>query len=210
MAWLILVVEVIHRIDEADTEEQAPVTIDGRPGEPRIFAGRDPVGQSAARRRLGRPRRLLAVEEHGPDGLLALDRHQLALAGRLGQRGEQAVAAPLDAGEEGSLLPELLPGPAGERMIVALGAFELDAEEGARDGGGEVLWLRLLGREERQRVRLPRLVEDRLRDLRVGGDRCGKQFADETVVADVAPDSLPQPGLEAGLEVLCLATDRRL
>ena len=62
-------------------------------------------------------------------------------------------------GEEGGQAPELLALPAGERVVVALGAFEPDAEERPRGAGGEVLGLGVLGDVVGQRRRLGRGIE---------------------------------------------------
>src|SRR5204862_7048673 len=84
------------------------------------------------------------------------------------------------AAEEGRQLPELLAGPvAAGAVVVALGALQLDAQEQAGGGGGQVLRLALVG-----------LVEG----AGLGG--AGQDAADDLVEGDVGAQLLPPPGLE--------------
>ena len=91
-----------------------------------------------------------------------------------------------DVGEERRVLPELVARPFGEGVVVALGALEVDPEEQSRGAAGQVLRLRLVGRQEHgSRPRPARTLRD--------------EVADEPVVADVRPEAVLQPLLELRL-----------
>ena len=59
---------------------------------------------------------------------------------------EVALLLPLDSGEEGGVAPELLAFPVAERVVVALGALDLDAEEQAGGGAARFSGLSSLAR----------------------------------------------------------------
>src|SRR5262249_6576771 len=128
---------------------------------------------------------------------------QAAPVCRLGQ-GREQTAALADAGEKRRLLPELLLGPAGKGVVVALGTLQADPEEGAAHGGGEVLRASTLAGDEGQRVGPLGRTQDRLA-LFAGRDWDGEEVAHQAVVARAGAEALDEPVLEAGLEQRGLA-----
>src|SRR4029079_16413299 len=103
----------------------------------------------------------------------------------------------LNARKERSEAPELLLLPVGERMVVALGAFDAHAEEDARGAGGEILRLVFLGRVERQRARP--VVHREPGQRTVVADRMRQEIARQAVVTSAARQLLAQPILEVAL-----------
>ena len=120
---------------------------------------------------------------------------------RAGQRHGRGGALRLQAGEERRIAPELFTGPRGERVVVALGAFEPETQEQPGRARREVLSLHFLGEIERQGRRLlvraprPGTTGVGCRE-RVGNDGDGQQFAYDLIIADIRGDLLAEPGLE--------------
>ncbi len=200
MARLVLVAEVVHRLDDADAEEVRPQAIDGGASEERIVRRGHPVGQRVAGAGLVAPQRLLAVEKAGLGDALGAGDGQFAAVGDLAQRRVNAVLAlRSDAAEESGLAPELLARPFAERVIVALGAFQADAEEQPGRARRQVLRLALLGLVKRQRRRLAAagvVVHVALIHLHRHGD----EIAHHAIVGDVVGELLAQPALDVGAE----------
>src|SRR5262249_5481416 len=120
-------------------------------GEIRVVLRRDPLGQHLARVAEGAPLRLVAIEELRFHDLVDLGDYDLAagyevhlLLLLLGRRLSEAVLGGIEGGE----FPELLARPLRERVLVALGTLDLDAQEDAGRGAGEVLGLALVDNEE--------------------------------------------------------------
>jgi hypothetical protein len=116
---------------DADAEKVLPQVIDRGPREVGILGRSHPVGEDHAGLHAGLPLGLDAVDELGLGGLVRFGDGDLARVGV-----EALATARLDAGEEGRVFPELVLGPLGERVLMALGTGELDAEEDARGVAG--------------------------------------------------------------------------
>src|SRR5260221_14437937 len=136
MARLVLFVEVVRRIDDADAKHLRPNAIDGGAGEKRVIAGGHPFGESDAGAGLEIPARLFLIEEGGLHDLFRVGNRDLAAVEHLTQRLIEVLRpGTFDAGEKRRRGPELLAAPLGERVIVALGAFDVNPQKYASGGG---------------------------------------------------------------------------
>ena len=204
MAGRVVGAEVVDRVDQAGAEEEGPDPVGRGPGEVGIVASDDPVGQDSPGRRLRPPGGLGVVEKPRGDHLRAAGDRQLATIGDLAPLEYLAVLLlrPLDPGEERGQGPELFALPRGERMVVALGALDPEAQESPRRAGGEVLRLGVVRRVERQR-RWPDLLAV---GQRAGGpsfaERGRQDLADHCVVWGPFGELAAEPGVQAGGEVL--------
>ena len=201
---LVLVVEVIDWLDDAQAEKVRPHAVGSRPREVGIVRGSHPVGEGDARADLVLPARLAAVEEVGLDNALGAGDGHLAAVEDLADGAVEALSArPLEAGVEGGQAPELLALPARERVVVALGALQPRPEEQPRRRGRQVLRLALAGHVEgdRRGVVLVLHVLVSLHCVLAGAERQRDEPANDLVVADILLELLPQPQLEARLKI---------
>ncbi len=141
VARLVLVVEIVDRIDQSDAEHEAPEPVHGRAGEERVVRGRQPPGERDPRAFLELPLGFLVVQECGRDGAIPPGDREFAPIEYL----SEPAALLLDSGVERGQTPELVASPPRERVIVALGAFQLHAHEEPRGGRGEILRFALFG-----------------------------------------------------------------
>src|SRR5581483_9463217 len=118
MTWLIVVVQIVDRLDEPDAKDQSPEPIGDGPGEKWIRRTCQPLGEGDARTLLVLPFGFTVVKEGDWHRLAGVWNHQLAATGHFPDAA--ACAGSLDAGEEGGHAPELVAAPLGKRMIVAL------------------------------------------------------------------------------------------
>src|SRR5262249_11204117 len=138
MARRVLIGWLVDGVDDAEAEEVSPEMVDRGTGKVGIVGRGHPVRQGDARVGVLGELRLLAVEElclHNALGAADLDLADIEVV--LG--GDEALALlaeGCDAGEEGGVLPELLPRILVERVIVTLRTFELEAQEQAGRGRG--------------------------------------------------------------------------
>ena len=98
--------------------------------------------------------------------------------------------------EERGQRPELLARPVRKRMIVALGALHLHAQENARRAGRDLLALLLVGLKEGRRAGHEAARGRRRSGCMAASDRRGQQLADQPVVRHVDREPQPQPGFE--------------
>src|SRR5207245_1621351 len=111
-----------------------------------VFGGGHPVGERHPRVDLVLELRLRAVQEARLHDAVRSGNRDLALVAAFAVGADEtSLFAPLNAGKEGGITPELVPLPVGKRVVVALGALQPDAEEGPRRAGREVLRLEFLG-----------------------------------------------------------------
>src|SRR5262249_36555394 len=129
--------EVVHRMYEAAGEEVEPHPVGERAGEVRVVLRRQPLDEGGACGGLAGGERL-AVEEGGRDAAPRVPERRL----RDGDRGAarpvgDAVEVAGRGAEERRDAPVLLLRPRAVRVVVTLGALELDPhEEGGRGAGG--------------------------------------------------------------------------
>src|SRR5262249_46264601 len=122
VARRVLLAQVIDGFDNADAEKVCPESVGGGTSEVGILRVGHPVSERSSRGPAG-SLGLLAVEESRFDDFIAareLDLHQIPwpAAGHIG--------------EEGSIFPKLFADPIRLRMVVTLGAFQLDAKKQPR------------------------------------------------------------------------------
>src|ERR1700677_5082846 len=129
---------IINRINNAEAEEMGPYAVGPGLSEIRILGGHEPIGQDIPAIDLVLPDGGLAVEEFGLNDLVGARDIDFPAVGQLDRwlRLFQLRLAIdlLYAGEEGRIFPELILGPLGEWMVMALCAFEANAEKNARGG----------------------------------------------------------------------------
>ncbi len=125
--------QVVGRVGDPLAEELGPGPVGHRPGEERVAWGRHPVGE------LGPG----VLRPGGPDDLAAEDLGLGRLAGPevlelavgvdldqgLGHHPHARAAGPLNLGEGGGQAEVVVLGPDVERVVVALGAADPEAEE---------------------------------------------------------------------------------
>jgi hypothetical protein len=127
-----------------------PDAVDRRPGEVRVPRVDDPRGELLARGALAGLQ--LGPEGHARrdgDGLLGLGVEGLEDAVAVVDAGEVGA----DAAEEGGQAAEVVLLPGLERVVVALGAVEPDAQEGPGHAGGDALGIGAFGLSSRVTVR---------------------------------------------------------
>ena len=136
----------------------------------------------------------VAGQQLGAEGHARLDRD--GLLGLAVEGLERALAVVdaaevgVDAAEEGGQAAEVVLLPGLERVVVALGAVEPDAEERPGDPGGEALGIGALGL-------LVAGDGDEVRRRVVGPEApVGDQVADDRVVAAALQDRVAEPGDE--------------
>ena len=154
---------VVDRLVEAFADQFGPDAVDQRLGEPGVGRRGHPVGQDRPALQVGLTGLVFAPGDEEPrlhaltlgggvfevghevfdgaDPVAADAPPPTGIIDRHDGKATGAAAADLanrDAGKEGRQLVELFALPAVGRMIVALGALDLDAEEHARDLGRRV------------------------------------------------------------------------
>lgn len=130
---------VVDGVDDADAEEMGPEAIGPGAGEVRVGRRGDPLRQRVPAFRVVLPVRRLAIEEAGLDDLVGAWNLQLTAPSRIGDlpgrlagcrhRIVRQAVRNLNGREERGEFPELLAGPPGKRMIVALGTLKTNAQE---------------------------------------------------------------------------------
>ena len=136
MARRIVLAHVVGRLDQAGAEEVSPELVDGGPGEVGIVGRGDPLGQ-------GRPRAAARLQLRSDAGYEPSLNHLLRA-----RNGELlAIRFPLrtQVSEERGEFPELLAGPMRRRMVVALGALQLETQEEPGSASRQVLRLLFVG-----------------------------------------------------------------
>ena len=109
MAGLVVVLEVVERLDDAGAEEVGPEAIDDGLRELVVIGAGDPFRQRGAGIDVGLPLRFLAVEEQGLGDAVGAGDGQLAAIGQLADLDQESFLGPsLDAGEERGHVPELV------------------------------------------------------------------------------------------------------
>ena len=153
-----LALEVIHRFDQAHAEETSPDAVDDRPGEIRVVGRGHPLGQNLAGVGPRPPGRRRTVQVGRLDDLLRPGNRQLP--DRFGIASRAASSPPFSgasggiAAKKAARLQNCSRFQLGERVIVALGTLEADAQENARHARGDVLGLAFLGRIVGRRRRI--------------------------------------------------------
>src|SRR5262245_42252419 len=165
--------------------------IHGGLGEVTVGGRRNPIGQHVARQVLVLPFRLLAVDE------LCLGR--LVCAGNfdLANIGVNLLSLRVNphclwrTREERGEFPKLLARPLGKGMFVTLSAFQLNAQEYARHGGGQIFRFVFIDCIEGAGITARAWVVHV-----VWSDAKRDQLVDDLVIADVLFKTLAKPGLE--------------
>ncbi|HEX4129681.1 MAG TPA: PQQ-binding-like beta-propeller repeat protein [Pirellulales bacterium] len=143
----------VERFDDPAPEHVRPKAIRRRTCEVAVLGRREPLGQRLAWPRLQGPGRRAAVEKHRLRRLTGVGHGQLTPLDCLGSGQHRVVGPqPSDTGIKGGELPELLLLPIGERMIMALRAIEVHAQEHPRGRCRQVLGFQFVGLEEGHRV----------------------------------------------------------
>ena len=186
-------IEIVDWMDEAAAEKMVPQAIHGGTREIGIVGAGDPTCEQLALGAAAGPVGLRAVEKAWLDDNLRF-RNQNRVRAARGSFDGRGVARHRRAIEERRQRPELAARPVRERMIVALSALHLHAEENPRRAGRDLLGLRLVGLKEGDgagnAARHVRRVGLR------GIDRRGQQLVDHAIVRHVNREAQPQPGLE--------------
>src|SRR5205823_5754779 len=130
----------VERLDQTGAEEIGPDAVDCVASEVRIVRRCHPFGERGPCACVLFPRWLPAIEESGLDHFLGAGHRDFVFL-RVLVAGQQKIlqALRLDPGKEGGEAPELLALPFRERMVMALGALDTDAEEYPGRAGGEIL-----------------------------------------------------------------------
>ena len=179
--------EVVDRLDQRAAEQERPDPVDGRSREVGIAGVRHPARQPL-------PTRPGLRVHLGQEGDAGLDRRRLALLAVVDLELPFAVGDPskgvLDLTKIGGESAKVRTLPGLERVVVALGAVDPDAQERSGHPGGQPLGVvRLLFGVERDRDEVGRRV--------VGPDPlAGDQVADDRVIRPVLEQLVAQPGNE--------------
>src|SRR5205807_8753099 len=181
--------EVVHRLDQAASEEVRPDTIHGGAGEERVVRRDQPIGQGATRVGLIAKLRRWTVwwtrRHHGArDGMFhAAAGREVERFGARGNRRRQAGALLLDRSEERGELIEVVLAPFLVRMMVTAGAFESRAEEELAEHRREVRRFAPVAIDHRGTVAMVRALDE-------------EDFTHELIVGLVQPETVAQPLVE--------------
>ena len=118
--------KIVDWIDQANAKNHPPEPVDNGTSEEWIFPPRHPVDECGSRALLVLPLGLAVVEKRRRDGSFRVRDQQFTLTQGFTQG---AARGAFDAAEKCGQTPKLIAAPFAKRMVVTLGALQVDTQE---------------------------------------------------------------------------------